>query len=360
MAVPRAVPFSLSLPRPGRPATALTDDDPVGAMQNIDARVGCDTSSTGVSAIPWAVIVPSCVAGLSSRSKRHSRRLTVQVCRPGAQLPQVPPSPGGRQSAFDVQLRKVSTEHRLSLGASWHWPSSEPAAADALTVAARVRLGRLAGPAAGPDRPAGAGRLGAARRIAAGAFELHGDAGRRRVDEAAQAAADAADRSPHSTRTASTPASSQVSHGHLNPVNPNAVQFGLADDSDRLSAPGRVPQRDRQVRDLASRESGGQSRLVRPKAGIGDSEFASHAMPARGPSVQVPPRHAVVDAAGVGALRTRLVGREHAGEDVRRQVSTLALSPVSMFAVPVMVPMISLVTQVATPPAESGSGAPNQ
>lgn len=35
-----AIPPSCRRPAPGRPATLLTDDEPVGAMQNTDAKVG--------------------------------------------------------------------------------------------------------------------------------------------------------------------------------------------------------------------------------------------------------------------------------------------------------------------------------
>src|SRR3954462_4628355 len=91
---PVAVPFSFSFPRPGRPATLFTADDPVGATQNSDASVGCDTSLTGGSCNPLAVMVPTPAVGTLSRSNRHSRRFSPQIWLPGVHVRQLPPSAG--------------------------------------------------------------------------------------------------------------------------------------------------------------------------------------------------------------------------------------------------------------------------
>ncbi len=143
-----------------------------------------------------------------------------------------------------------------------------------------------------------------------------------------------------------------MSQKHLSVVNPGARQFGLAALSVRVTVPvvferliGKVA--------ITPPASGGQSRLVEPKATLGEEPVMSQILPVRCPPEHVPPRMPSFGVAspshcGHGSLS---VGPEKTCDE---RFAVVAADPVSTLAVPVMVPTIRLPTQVDTPPAASG------
>jgi len=144
----------------------------------------------------------------------------------------------------------------------------------------------------------------------------------------------------------------QVSHWHRFVVKPVARQGGFDVLSVRVLVPV-VFVRSIPRFAMLPPASGGQSRLVEPHSAFGDVPLMSHARVARSPAVQVPPRtpsfappsptHRGHGSPSVGPEKT-----------LDRKVAVVAAVPLSTFAVPLIVPLIWLPTQVATPPAASG------
>jgi len=143
----------------------------------------------------------------------------------------------------------------------------------------------------------------------------------------------------------------QVSQRHFDAVKPGAVQLGLALVSVTVLVPVELV---RLIGNDATCDAGfgGQSRLVLPQKRFGEVPLTSHVRPAFGPVSHVPLRVPSFAAPspmhfghgfGFGPVKTREI-----------RFAVVAAVPVSMLAVPLMMPLIWFVTQVATPPATSG------
>src|SRR5438046_9169176 len=91
--------------------------------------------------------------------------------------------------------------------------------------------------------------------------------------------------------------------------------------------------------------AGGQSRLVVPKASLGDEPLGVHDSPLRAPPEHVLPLHCGhgSESVSVPPVKTRAT-----------RCTLLALLPVSTSAVPMMVPSTVLTTHVGTPPVANG------
>jgi len=127
-------------------------------------------------------------------------------------------------------------------------------------------------------------------------------------------------------------------------VKPGALQFGLAAESVRVSVPV-VLERSIGSTAMSAAAAGGQSRLVVPKASLGDEPLGVHDSPLRAPPEHVPPLHCGhgFESVSVPPVNTRAA-----------RCTLLALLPVSMSAVPVMVPSTVFATHVGTPPTANG------
>src|SRR5262245_14343051 len=82
---PSALPLIVTRPGPGRPATLLTEDDPVGPMQKTAPSVGLETSPTGGSSMPSAMSVLVPFFPEKPPVRKHERLALLQVSAPPPQ-----------------------------------------------------------------------------------------------------------------------------------------------------------------------------------------------------------------------------------------------------------------------------------